>query len=376
MKSSFMPEYNKTYDCAIIGGGIAGLSLSIQLAEKGFEVIVFEKNTYPFHRVCGEYISNESLDFILRLGLPLKEMDLPQINKIGISTSGGFKLQAPLPLGGFGISRYKLDYELNLLAKAKGVTILEKCKVTNHENNTVDTDKGIFHAKIVVAAFGKTTPAFAKTETLKPSLANYVGVKYHIKTDFPADTIELHNFNKGYCGISKIEEDKFCLCYLTHNVNLHHNNNSIQEMENNVIRKNPFLNHIFSNSDFLFEHPVTISNIKFGAGKTSKNNHLYLGDAAGCISPLTGNGISMSAYASFLLSDLIHQYLKEKISYEQLLIQYDLQWKRYFEKRIWRGKKIQQLFENSYLQELVFRLVQPFGKIKSLLITSTHGKPF
>jgi len=44
-----------TYDLAIVGGGLAGLSFSIQMAKIGYSVILFEKEKYPFHRVCGEY---------------------------------------------------------------------------------------------------------------------------------------------------------------------------------------------------------------------------------------------------------------------------------------------------------------------------------
>ncbi|TAE50818.1 MAG: FAD-dependent oxidoreductase, partial [Cytophagales bacterium] len=45
------------YEVAIIGGGLAGLTNAILLANAGKKVILFEKNQYPFHRVCGEYIS-------------------------------------------------------------------------------------------------------------------------------------------------------------------------------------------------------------------------------------------------------------------------------------------------------------------------------
>ena len=55
---------DKIYDIAVVGGGLAGLSLSIQLAKAGYDVILFEKEKYPFHKVCGEYISLESWNFI------------------------------------------------------------------------------------------------------------------------------------------------------------------------------------------------------------------------------------------------------------------------------------------------------------------------
>lgn len=51
------------YDAAIIGGGLAGLSLAILCAEKDFRVILFEKEEYPFHKVCGEYISGKAGTF-------------------------------------------------------------------------------------------------------------------------------------------------------------------------------------------------------------------------------------------------------------------------------------------------------------------------
>ena len=55
-----------TYDLAIVGGGLAGLSLSIQMAKAGYKVILFEKEQYPFHRVCGEYISLGVMGFFAK----------------------------------------------------------------------------------------------------------------------------------------------------------------------------------------------------------------------------------------------------------------------------------------------------------------------
>ncbi|MDQ6757933.1 MAG: FAD-binding protein, partial [Bacteroidota bacterium] len=80
---------DKLYDAAIVGGGLAGLTLSIQLAKAGYNVILFEKEKYPFHKVCGEYISLESWDFIKRLGLNLDEMNLPIIKKLIVSSPNG-----------------------------------------------------------------------------------------------------------------------------------------------------------------------------------------------------------------------------------------------------------------------------------------------
>jgi len=370
-----MSHLNATYDCAIIGGGLAGLCLAIQLAQQGHSVIVFEKHKYPFHKVCGEYVSNESFDFLCRLGVPLKEWDLPQISNIGISSEKGFMLQAPLLLGGFGISRYKLDNELVTIALKHDVMVADNTKIIDVQKNNVITSKGNFEARIVAGAFGKQNPLFAKDAPVA-KVDNYIGVKYHIRTNFPADRIELHNFSQGYCGISKIEDDEYCLCYLAHSALLKAHGNSIKQMEEQALMKNPFLKNIFRNSDFVWKAPVTVSNIRFEARKLVDDRLIYLGDAAGCISPLTGNGMSMACYTAYMLSSLMNDYLSGRCTYESLASKYTTQWNAYFLKRIRTGKQLQYLFGKRGLSDLALRLLSPLGKIKSRIIEATHGQPF
>ena len=130
-------DINK-YDCAIVGGGLAGLCLAIQMIRLNHSVVIFEKNEYPFHKVCGEYISNESWDFLENLGLPLSKMNLPKINQLGVSSTKGFMLKSPLKMGGFGISRFTLDYELSLIARKHGVVVMQNCKVNNVIKKEID----------------------------------------------------------------------------------------------------------------------------------------------------------------------------------------------------------------------------------------------
>src|SRR5689334_7707182 len=147
------------YDVAIAGGGLAGLSLSIQLAKKGYKTILFEKERYPFHKVCGEYISMESWVFMDGLGLDLMALALPRINKLQLSAVNGKLLKQDLPPGGFGISRYFLDNELSKLAIAAGVelkeaTIVTEIQFTNNEFHFYTTE-GEFISAAGVAAYGK-----------------------------------------------------------------------------------------------------------------------------------------------------------------------------------------------------------------------------
>src|ERR1700754_3650250 len=108
------------YDVIITGGGLAGLGLSIQLAKAGYTVALFEKEAYPYHKVCGEYISLESWNFLEELGLPLSDWNLPIIRRLIMSSPSGLSLEHELPLGGFGISRYKIDAALAQIARQAG----------------------------------------------------------------------------------------------------------------------------------------------------------------------------------------------------------------------------------------------------------------
>jgi len=150
-------EDDRPYDLAIVGGGLAGLSLSIQMAKAGYRVILFEKEQYPFHRVCGEYISLESWNFVQRLGIDLPALNVTHIKRLQVSDIKGVFFEQPLPLGGFGISRFKLDHELAQIAKQAGVTILELTRVNDvrfsRELFTIESTKGNFIAKVVAGSF-------------------------------------------------------------------------------------------------------------------------------------------------------------------------------------------------------------------------------
>ena len=238
------------FNAIIIGGGLAGLSLSIQLAKAGFAVALFEKEQYPFHKVCGEYISMESWNFIETLGLPLAQMQLPIIKKLVVTAPGGNLLQQSLPLGGFGISRYTLDNQLKNIAAQNGVKVLENCRVDEvifgNDQFTITAGSNQYYCKVCCGSFGKRSNLDVKwgrnfINKKSNKLNNYIGVKYHIKTEFAIDQIALHNFKDGYCGISAIEDGKYCLCYLTNAANLKANNNSIAAMEKNVLHKNKYI---------------------------------------------------------------------------------------------------------------------------------------
>lgn len=373
-----------SYDIAVIGGGLAGLSLSIQLANQGHSVIVFEKEKYPFHKVCGEYVSLESWNFLEQIGLRLKEMDLPLINTLLLTAPNGKAFTAKLPLGGFGISRFVLDHRLAELAKQKGVIIKENCKVEQvvfKNKHEVLFNGGSVNANVCCAAYGKRSNLDIKWNREFLSMAdkrlnNFVGVKYHVKTDWKENIIGLHNFENGYCGISKIENDTFCLCYMTRAENLKNCGNDIKKMEERILFRNPHLKKIFKSCQFLQQFPVTISQINFASKTRVENGVLMLGDAGGMITPLCGNGMSIAFHTSKIASALIDQYLTGKIERKDLEAGYIKQWNEHFAKRLQTGRTLQKFFGKIRLSNLFISIFKMFPFLAKPIIRSTHGTPF
>ncbi|MES2681734.1 MAG: NAD(P)-binding protein [Bacteroidota bacterium] len=373
-------EINRLYDCAIIGGGLGGLCLAIQLADKKYSVIVFEKSEYPFHKVCGEYISMESHDFLASLGLPLHEMGLPRISNLGVSSQQGFMLNSPLKMGGFGISRYRLDHELCKIALSKNVHVVQNCKVSAVNDGLITTNSGSYSATITCGAYGKYTPAFIQQARNysgeKHRTPQYLGVKYHVKANLAADRIELHNFRQGYCGISKVEDDWYCLCYLTHADNLLKHKGSIKTMEEQVLYKNPFLKTYFTCSEFRNPEPLVISNIRFNKKQTSAAGVFLLGDAAGSITPLCGNGMSMAMRASKLLAAQVNDHLRGQKNVDDLKRDYEAAWNKAFAGRIKTGYYLQHLFGRNLATQLSLKALARLPVLTQKIISLTHGEVF
>jgi len=376
------------YDVIIAGGGLAGLALSIQLVKAGYRVALFEKETYPYHKVCGEYISLESWNFLQELGLPLSDWNLPIIRTLLLSAPDGRSLKHELPLGGFGISRYKIDAALANIARSSGVDLFESVRVTDilFERSVfrVRTSRGDFQARVACGTFGKRSNldvrwkrAFIRKRSDK--LNNFVGVKYHVRADpasFPADQIGLHFFRNGYCGISRVEDDRYCLCYMTAAENLSISGNSIPGMEKNILRRNPFLEEVFGSTAPLFDQPVTISQISFEKKTQVENHILFVGDAAGMVPPLSGNGMSMALHGSQIAFRCIERFLPGEIARYEMEQAYIDGWSKQFGKRMWMGRTLQRWLGNEKGANFLVHSLKPFPKLVSFLIRQTHGQPF
>lgn len=370
---------SNTNSVVIIGGGLAGLVSAYLLAKNGCKVLLIEKKEYPLHRVCGEYVSNEARNFLDREGLFPKELSIPNIQNFLFSDVLGNSVVVPLGLGGFGISRYVFDHFLFERAVSVGVEVRLKTQVFDvefieNENLFYLTlsDGSTCRSNFVIGAFGKRSKL---DKVLKRPFIErrspFIGVKYHAKTDFLNDTVALHNFEGGYCGINAIEDGKFNICYLGSRDQLRETG-SIEGMEREYLWKNPLIKDLFTNGEFLFDQPEVINEINFEPKKPVENHMLMVGDAAGLITPLCGNGMAMAIQSGKIAAETILKGGTRKM----IESSYEGQWKGLFQKRLWFGRQIQTLFGAKKSSVFAGKLIGNFPTIANFIVKNTHGRPF
>jgi flavin-dependent dehydrogenase len=374
---------NKTitnFDVIIIGGGLAGLCNSIHLSKYGKKVLLIEKNSYPKHKVCGEYISNEVLPYLNFLDVNPFDLGAVKIDKFQLSTTKNKIISAKLPLGGFGISRYTLDHLLAEKAKENSTVILQDSVINVRFSNNVFSvetkENDQFTSKIAIGSFGKRSLLDVKMERdFIKKKAPYLGVKMHVKGNFSSDLVALHNFMGGYCGVSKVENHAINLCYIT-SFSSFKKYKTIENFQEQVVFKNQFLKEIFTNSIAVFDKPLTISQISFETKKPVENHMLMSGDAAGMIHPLCGNGMSMAIQSAQMASKLILNYLNGEIeSRIKLEKSYIRQWNKKFKLRLKVGHFIALLFRQDKIAEILLIILKKLPFLLPIIIKRTHGKP-
>lgn len=367
-------------DVVLIGGGLAGLTSAIHLSKLGLQVCLLEKNEFPKHKVCGEYISNEVLPYFEWLGLDISSLKPSTISKIAFSTAKGKLISGDLPLGGFGISRFALDHYLYEKALENG------CKIIQDTVTDIQFIDDLFHistfnnleikSKIVIGAFGKRSNMDQKmNRDFIQKKSPWLAVKAHYSGYFPNNLVGLHNFKGGYCGVSKVENNIINICYLV-DYNTFKRYKNIEEFQCKVVYKNPHLKAVFENCELLFEKPLTISQISFEKKKAVENHVLMIGDTAGLIHPLCGNGMAMAIHGAKIVSELIMDFLENKISSrKELEEKYVQEWNRNFKSRLRMGRFLSQLLQKEKLTTFLIQLLIIFPFLLPKVIKKTHGKP-
>ncbi len=366
------------FDIIIIGGGLAGLTAALHLGKQDVKVLVIEKYKYPHHKVCGEYVSNEVTSYLQSLDVDPYKNGAIKINTLALSSINGKNVYTKLPLGGFGLSRYVFDEILYNKAKEKATFLFDT--VVNVEFSSemfsIQTlGKKTLKAPFVLGAYGKRSTIDKTLErTFITKKTPWIAIKAHYSYVMDENIVGLHAFKGGYCGLSKTETGQVNACYLTTTKEFK-KYAGIVAFQKEHMSKNIHLKKFFSKATLTFEKPLAISQISFSNKKTVDNHIFMIGDTAGLIHPLCGNGMAMAIHSAKLFCDI---YLKTKdsnIARTDLETAYKRIWNDTFSSRLKTGAFIQKILLHPSATKLGFRLAGIFPKLIPTLIKKTHGAP-
>ncbi len=363
-----------TADVIIAGGGLAGLSAGIGLANKGHHVLIIEKHGYPRHKVCGEYLSREALPFLDSLGVRLPS-GLPEISKLNLYMHDGNAIGAKLPLGGIGISRFTLDHLLYKRAIDAGCEfIFDEVLQFRHTDDvaTVRTKSGKeYHSRLVLGSYGRH--ALKKEVRPVKKASRWIGIKAHYRVGIDPKSVGLYLFDGGYCGVSRVEDGVTNICYLASYDAFAHCK-SPEAFTREVVAKNTALAQLLNRAEPLFGQPLVVSNITFEAKPRVDNHMLLLGDAAQMIHPLSGNGMAMAIGSAGLAIPLASEFLLGKINRHLLEIGYARAWNSRFSYRVRAGRRIAGLMMDRRWSKAGWRMLRMFPGLLPRIVATTHAK--
>ncbi len=280
------------YDIAIIGGGPAGAAAAITAARASGRVLLLEKGRYPRHKVCGEFISAESLHLLASLLPNPKLLDpAPRIAQARIFAEGRCVHVAVNPAGA-SVPRFFLDEALWQAAEQAGIDCRQQTTVARAEQDgerfLLSCDGRCLAARMVIDAsgrwsnFGEASPGAGVSPGSSP---RFLGLKAHFRETAPILSSDLYFFEGGYCGVQPAGDDVVNVCALV----LPDVAKSLSE----VFERNRDLAARSRAWMLLFDEVRTFPAVH-ARPQPVRNGVLCAGDAAGFIDPFLGDGISLA----------------------------------------------------------------------------------
>ncbi|WP_342555924.1 NAD(P)/FAD-dependent oxidoreductase [Paenibacillus sp. FSL R7-0652] len=341
-------------DVIIIGAGIAGSACAIELARQGYRTLLLDRQQFPRHKTCGEFMSPETREMLEHLGIHLldHEVEPSTMDHARITMSDGGEIEAPLPGSAYGISRYELDQLLHRQAQTAGAEIMTKVNITNIQqldNHRYDVEikreneEMRYQAKVLIAAHGtKKLRGTSSAEGLRDETI-YVGVKSHYKGISVPARVELYFCHGGYVGISPIEKDTVNVAALLTLDSVQGSGKSVPEILKAAAATNTGLAAILASGEPVEGTQVSAAPLQLSNIPEPWSDYPHIGDAMMMIPPLCGDGMSIALRSSILCARWSGAYLKDEIDYAAWQSEYTLEANREFAQLLRRARTIQNL---------------------------------
>jgi menaquinone-9 beta-reductase len=318
------------YDLIVIGAGPAGSSSAITAARRGARVLLLERGRFPRHKVCGEFVSSESLG-LLR-GLLDSSCSKVLNSAIRIAQARFFidhqVLRAPVHPAAASIARLDLDNALWRSAERIGVEAKQQVIVRDIAGSgpfALTTSVGQFEARAVVNASGRWSNLTASQPATNSREEKWIGLKSHFLENAPSDSVDLYFFDGGYCGVQPVsvnaEPCRINACAMIRA--------DVASTLPEVLDQHPALRERAVKWQPLM-NSISVSPLLFGTPQPIQNGAMLVGDAAGFVDPFVGDGISLALRTGELAAQCLAPFFTETIPLPQALTEYSHQYQRRF----------------------------------------------
>lgn len=313
----------------IVGGGVAGASLAIRLAQKNLDVLVIERDKFPRHKLCGEFVSPECIAHFEDLGVSdsMKEIGGDAISETRFFSQRGKSVSIPSDWfsgggkGALGISRAEMDFRMLEKAGELGVKVFEetKCAAVNLEGGRISSvsvrDKNQVETELAADLFVDATGrSRVLGKLIHKSLGakengqkvRHIGFKAHFENvRLEKGVCEIYFFRGGYGGLNYVENGIANQCFLIDSKIAREFKGNADEILKNVIFKNVRAYEALKGARKKYDW-LGVSVEKFGKQKENAiENLVSIGDAAAFIDPFTGSGMLMALESGEILAEKI-----------------------------------------------------------------------
>lgn len=371
------------YDVIVIGGGLAGCSAAGQLARRGHDVLLLEKETYPRHKLCGEFLSPEAQSSFERLGIleSVTDAGARPIEHARLTGPNGTTVEQSLPDTALGLSRYRLDHLLFRRACTLGADGRTNTKVTEVEGTldegfAVHAGSEVFEGRLVLGAYGRRgVPDRTLNRSFLDHNSPYVAFKAHYAGDTSNidGTIEIHTAEGGYCGLGPVEEDRVNACWIGHTDALTDAGGTPAAMLEQSLCQNPALADRMTGLTRVSDRFEAVSQVPLMAKEQFVDDVCMVGDAAGMIAPLCGDGMAMALAAADLVVPPAANVLNGTHSATAFKRAYRTRWSNRFKRRLQLGRWVHRAAFHPTATRALLTTCRTLPFLTRWLIRSTRG---
>jgi flavin-dependent dehydrogenase len=343
------------FDLAIIGGGPAGSSAAITAARAGVKVALFEARDFPRHKVCGEFVSAESLDLLAGLLHDATEAascfaSAPVIDRTRLFLAERV-IEAAVSPPALSMTRHDLDALLWKAAQHTGVQARSNCEVGAYDGNgafTIETSSGAYFAKALMVAAGRWS-LFTLNRTLPPG-PKWIGVKAHFRESNVTCSTDLYFFEGGYCGVQPVGSDTVNTCAMVRS--------DCATSLDEVFALHPRLAERAAGWQTLGQ-PISTAPLVYRKPQPVRDNIVFLGDAAAFIDPFVGDGISIALQSGRAAAECLCEFVFGRKSLADAVAHYEREYVRQFAPLIAAASRVRSLLElPAVARSLVFELLR------------------